>query len=283
MRLGKLRAIPSRIPIRNPIIESTMDGVYSTKALSKPSTRLSITSAIAGTHSPNITTSISITDLKASPIAEALLAIAIQSAAIPSPIFVMMVGMSSAMPVKIMVKEATIAVAPAVPAAARAVRATAKADNPALTRVKPAPMPSMDTPIRANATHRLRIVGTSGASTKPATPITAKAPARATRPLAMDSQLIAPKTLSAVVMISKAEAATSIAAEPKRVPFIAFKPTERITIDPPRAISPLAISSQDIEPKSPTADASTLMATANIMIPAAIGIEFTPNFALFIN
>ena len=173
-----------------------------------------------------------------------------------------------------------MAVAPAVPAAARAVRPTAKADNPAPARAKPAPIPRTDTPIRANAPLRPRIVGTSGVSTRPATPITANAPARATRPLAIASQLIAPRILSTGVITSRAEAATSIAAEPARVPVIAFKPTARIAIAPPRVIRPLAISSQDIPPILLSAFAMMTRAADTAIRPVPIptmflGIKFT--------
>ena len=180
----------------------------------------------------------------------------------------------------ITVKEATIAVAPAVPAAARAVKPTAKADKPAPARARPAPIPRTDTPIRANAPLRPRIVGTRGVSTRPATPMTVKAPARATRPLAMASQLIAPRILSTGVNTSRAEAATSIAAEPARVPVITFKPTARIAIAPLRVTRPLAISSQDILPILLSAFAIMTRAADTAIRPVPIptmflGMKFT--------
>ncbi len=188
--------------------------------------------------------------------------------------------MRAATPVIITVKEATIAVAPAVPAAARAVKPTAKADKPAPARARPAPIPRTDTPIRANAPLKPRIVGTRGVSTRPATPMTVKAPARATRPLAIASQLIAPRILSTGVKTSKAEAATSIAAEPARVPVIAFKATARIVIAPPRVTRPLAISSHDILPVLLRAFAMITRAADTAIRPAPIptmflGIKFT--------
>ena len=178
------------------------------------------------------------------------------------------------MPVMITVKEATIAVAPAVPAAANAVTPTARADNPAPASAKPAPIPRTDTPINANAPLRPRIVGTRGVSTRPATPITVNAPANATRPLAIASQLIAPRILSTGVSTSNADAATSIAAEPARVPVIALRPIARIAIAPPRVTRPLAISSQVIPLILLRASAIITSAPATAIRPVPIPIMF---------
>ena len=174
----------------------------------------------------------------------------------------------------ITVKEATIAVAPAVPAAARAVKPTARADKPAPARAKPAPMPRTDTPISANAPLRPRMVGTKGVSTKPATPMTVNAPANATRPLAIASQLIAPRILSTGVITSSAEAATIIAAEPARVPVIALRPMARIAIAPPRVTKPLAISSQVIPLILLRASAIITKAAATAIRPVPIPTIF---------
>ena len=167
----------------------------------------------------------------------------------------------------ITVKDATIAVAPAVPAAANAVSPTAKADKPAPARANPAPIPRTDTPIRAKAPLNPKRVGTRGVRTNPATPITVNAPAKATRPLTMAPQLIAPKILSTGVITNNAEAATNMAAEPARVPVIAFKPTARIVIEPPRVIRPLAIASQLIPP---------ILSMAFAIITRAVDIAISP-------
>ena len=274
MRPGRLRAIPSRTPMRNWKIESTIEGVYSTKASRTPAISLSAPSAMAGTHSTSTSTKVSTTALIASPIAGALSAITLQNSTIASPILATMAGISSAIPVMITVRDATIAVAPAVPAAANAVTPTAKADRPAPARAKPAPIPTTDTPISANAPLKPRIVGTRGVRTRPATPITVNAPARATSPLAIAVQLIAPRMLSTGVMTSNALAATNIAADPASVPVIAFKPIARIAIAPPRVTKPLAISSQVIPLILLRASAITTKAAATAIRPVPIPTIF---------
>ena len=167
-----------------------------------------------------------------------------------------------------------MAVAPAVPAAASAVKPTARADKPAPASAKPAPIPRTETPIRANAPLRPRIVGTRGVSTRPATPMTVNAPANVTRPLAIASQLIAPRILRTGDITSSAEAATNIAAELASVPVIAFKPIAKIAMAPPRAIRPLAISSQVIPLILLRASATTTKAAATAIRPVPMPIIF---------
>ena len=263
-------ATPSSTAIRNWKIESTIDGVYSTNASRTPAISFSAPSAIAGTHSTSTSTSIRTTALTASPIASALSAITLQNSTIASPILATIAGMSAATPVIITVKEATMAVAPAVPAAARAVKPTAKADKPAPAKASPAPMPTTATPISAKEPLKARIEGTNGVSTAPATPRTANAPAKVTRPLTMELQLIAPRIANTGVSTKSALAATSRAAEPARVPVMVFNPMARIVIAPPRVIRPFATCSQLRFPIFSRAVERTTSAAETITKPAPI-------------
>ena len=178
------------------------------------------------------------------------------------------------MPVMITVKDATTAVAPAVPAAASAVKPTAIADKPVPAAKSPAPNPKTATPIRAIAPLKPRIVGTNGVRTAPATPITVKAPARDTRPLTIAVQLIAPRILSTGVITRSAADATSIAAEPAKVPLIAFKPTAKIAIAPPSVTRPFAISSHVIPAILLRAFATISRAADTAISPVPIPIIF---------
>ena len=65
--------------------------------------------------------------------------------------------------------------------------------------------------------------------------------------------------------------------------FVLFVNLDILANNTPTDTSPLITSFQDIEPKSLQAEASTLMAEANITIPVAVAIEFTINFVLFVN
>ena len=161
-----------------------------------------------------------------------------------------------------------MAVAPAVPAAARAVKPTAKADKPAPARASPAPIPTTATPISASEPLKARIEGTNGVNTAPATPRIANAPAKVTRPFTMELQLIAPRIANTGVSTKSALAATSRAAEPARVPVMAFKPMARIVIAPPSVISPFATCSQLRFPIFSRAVARTTSAAETITKPA---------------
>ena len=255
-------------------MESTIDGVYSTNASRTPAMSFNAPSAIAGTHSTSTSTSIRTTALTASPMAPALSAITLQNSTIASPILATIAGIRAATPVMITVKEATMAVAPAVPAAARAVKPTAKADKPAPARASPAPIPTTATPISASEPLKARMEGTNGANTAPATPRIANAPARVTRPFTMELQLMAPRIDSTGVSTKRALAATRSAAEPARVPVMAFRPIARMAIAPPRVIRPLAISSQDIEPIWLRALASISKAAETAIRPVPMPIMF---------
>ena len=152
-------------------------------------------------------------------------------------------------------------------AVANAVKPIANAESPVPASTSPAPIPKIAAPIKAIAPLKPRMAGTNGARTNPATPIIAKAPARAISPLAIDSQLIAPRTERAGVRTRMAAAATSKAAEPERVPFMAFKPMARIVTAPPRVTRPFAISSQVKEPIFSIAVAMTTNAVATAIKP----------------
>ena len=274
MSSGRFFAIPSRTLIKNWKIESTIEGVYLTRATNTASISASAPSAICGTHSKRTSSKDRTTALMASPIAGALSAITRQNAIIPSPIFSSTAGISAATPVMITVRDATIAVAPAAPAAAKAVNPTAKADNPVPAANSPAPIARTPTPMSAKAPLNPRIVGTSGVRTAPATPRTAKAPAIVTNPFAMEIQLIAPRTERTGVNTAKAAAATSIAAEPPSVPFIKFSPTASSANATPIVTSPLAICSHEKLPIFPRTFATISRAAPTITKPVPIPTMF---------
>ena len=192
----------------------------------------------------------------------------------PSPIFWITTGMRPATPVIITVSDATIAVAPAVPAAAKAVKPTANADNPIPAANNPAPIAKTPTPINANAPLNPKIVGTSGVRTAPAIPRTVNAPAIDTSPLAIDSQLIAPKILRTGVNMANAEAVTSIAAEPPRVPFIRLRPIASSARARPIVTRPFAICSHVNPPILPRASATISKEAATITNPVPIPTIF---------
>ena len=151
---------------------------------------------------------------------------------------------------------------------------TAIADSPAPAARRPAPIAAVPTPISANAPASARIVGTRGVSTRPATPITVNAPAIVTSPLAMLSQLIEPRASSTGVRIASAPAATSMAAEPGKVPFITFRPMASSARAPPIVTSPFAISSQVIPPIFPRAFATISSAAPTAIRPTPTLIVF---------
>ena len=130
------------------------------------------------------------------------------------------------------------------------------------------------TPIRAKAPLNPKIVGTSGVRTAPATPRTVKAPAMVTKPFAMDTQLIAPRTERTGVNTAKAAAATSIAAEPLRVPFIKFKPTASSVKATPIVTRPFAICSHEKFPILPRECATISSAAPTITSPVPIPTIF---------
>ena len=107
-------------------------------------------------------------------------------------------------------------------------------------------------------------------STAPATPRTANAPAKVTRPLTMELQLIAPRIANTEVSTKSALAATSRAAEPARVPVMVFNPMARIVIAPPRVIRPFATCSQLRFPIFSRAVERTTSAGETITKPAPI-------------
>ena len=107
-----------------------------------------------------------------------------------------------------------------------------------------------------------------------------------TSPLIISFQDIEPKSLQAEASTLMAEANITI---PVAVViefttnFVLFVNLDILANNTPTDTSPLITSFQDIEPKSLQAEASTLMAEANITIPVAVAIEFTINFVLFVN
>ena len=74
---------------------------------------------------------------------------------------------------------------------------TESSDNAVANINKPAPQDVTPIPSNVIAALNANIIGVSGPRTNPATPITAKEPARATRPLAISSHDILPILLSA--------------------------------------------------------------------------------------
>ena len=190
------------------------------------------------------------------------------------------------MPAIMTVREATIAVAPAVPAAANAAKPTAREDKPAPAARRPAPTARTPTPIartptpnKLKAPANPKMAGTRGVRTAPATPITVNAPAIVTSPLAIDTQLIAPRTLRIGVRIASAVAATTIAAEPDKVPFITFRPIANSVKAPPITVKPLPICSHEKFPSllitSVMISRAAATTTSPVPIPTIfLGISF---------
>ena len=86
----------------------------------------------------------------------------------------------------------TITVSPAMMDVVPAAKATPNAVMPAEISTRPAPIPSIPMPSKANAPAKARIGPISGLNRRPAIPITANAPAKATKPFAISPQLILP-------------------------------------------------------------------------------------------
>ena len=95
------------------------------------------------------------------------------------------------------------------------------------------------------------------------------------RPFPIDSQLIALKDLRAGTNAFIAIVAISMAAEPARVPFIAFRPIARITIAPPKVTKPFPIDSQLISPILDNIDAKIARAAATAIKPAPLLMTFS--------
>ena len=110
----------------------------------------------------------------------------------------------------------------------------------------PAPASAHPTPNNAIAPLNAYIAGMTGRRIAAAAPKTANTPAKASRPLAISPKDSLARDLRIGVNKANAKAATNIAAEPPKVPFIAFRPAARITMAPPRVIRPFPIPSQDI-------------------------------------
>ena len=195
------------------------------------------------------------------------------NATIPSPRVRMIVGISSAMPVIITDNPATIEVAPALKATARAPIPAAIDVKPTPTNATPAPIARTETPNRAIAPARPISVGTKGVSSIPATPITANAPARATRPVATCSHDKLPSVTKTGARRDKAPAAIIRAAEPASVPFIRFKAIANSAKAPPIATSAVPILPQLIPPKLAIASARIFMAPATTTRPAPLATK----------
>ena len=178
------------------------------------------------------------------------------------------------MPVIMDVKPATMIVTPAPREVANPVMPTAIAVSPVPTRSRPAPRPVIPIPISANAPPKPRMVGSRGVKSAPAVPITVKAPATVISPLAMDSQLILPSVKSTGVKTAKAPTATSIAAEPARVPFIRFRPIANSARAPPIVTRLFAMPSQLMPPILPRASARIFKAAPTVTSPAPVAIRF---------
>ena len=170
----------------------------------------------------------------------------------------------------ITLRPATIPVAPPATAATSAVNPVAKAANPVPAAKRPAPIPSVPAPIRASAPERLRIDGTSGVRTAPAMPITVNAPAILIRPFAIASQLMEPRAIRTGVRTAKAPAATIMAAEPDKVPFITFRPNANSAKAPPIAMRPFTICSGVKFPNLPNAFARISNAAPTAINPVPI-------------
>ena len=112
----------------------------------------------------------------------------------------------------------------------------------------PAPANAQPTPNNVTAPATFTIVPARGLRTAVATPRTVNAPASANNAAPIFLIDMLPSILSTGVITAKDDAATVSAADAAKVPFIAFKPTARTAIDPPRATMPFAIASQDIPP-----------------------------------
>ena len=159
-------------------------------------------------------------------------------------------GIKPANPVTIILIAATMAVAPIVPIPANAKRPEAIAASPAPATANDAANASAPAPINAKEAPNANNAGIAPDKAYPAIPITANAPASATSPLAIPSQLMALRAMITGVSIISAAAAITNAADPATVPDIAYNPAARIIIDPDMATSPLAIPSQLMPPNN---------------------------------
>ena len=132
----------------------------------------------------------------------------------------------------------TNAVAAAAPEAAIALKPAASVVRPIPASVSPAPMPRAAAPINARAAASPRIAGMIGPRTNPATPMIAKAPAIAARPLAISPQLIPPRDLRTGVRIARDTDITSNAADEAIIP--GARPESSANPETSRRIPPIA-------------------------------------------
>ena len=146
-------------------------------------------------------------------------------------------GIIPRIPNKITFKAATIDIA--------AVTVTvASMAKPEAKNCKPTPAAIQPIPIKAIAAATLIIAPITGSRINPARPIIVKAPAIVINPLAIDAQDIPPRVVRTDAIIASEVAATSNAADPLKVPSMAFNPIARIATAPPIATRPLAMPSQ---------------------------------------
>ena len=157
---------------------------------------------------------------------------------------------------------ATIAAAPAAPDIDRAVRPTEKASTPAPARSIPAP-------ISVTAAPNASSVGTTGVRIRPARPMTVKAPAKVTRPLAISSHDNCANMDMTGARMAREPATTNRAAAPGRAPTMTSIATAIMVSAPARTVMPLAISSQLILLILRRASPMISMAPATIRTPAA--------------
>ena len=205
-----------------------------------------------------------------------------QNAKITSPSDRTIPGNKFIIPVTIIDRAATIAVALAATAVDSMVKLPPKAERPALIKTKPAPIPKVATPNNANAPANPNKVGISGVRSKPATPITANAPANITRPLPISSQLSLPSVFITGAIIANAVAAMINAAAPDTAPFIRRNAITSSNNAPPMTASPLPISTQLMPPKLDITPDNTFIAALTAKKPTPIdsmflGIRFMAN------
>ena len=136
---------------------------------------------------------------------------------------------------------------------ATATNAPAKAVKPADSITTPAPAAKHPRPNNATALLIAKMAGITGSSRDPAIPRIANAPAIATSPFIIDSQLIFPRIASTPANIVKATDAIIRAAAPLIESFITSKAFDNIINDPPRTAICLPYSSQEISPILPRA------------------------------
>ena len=196
-----------------------------------------------------------------------LLAITSMNATNPTPTCWMKYGMSPIIELSATVRPA----APAAPAAARAVMPVARAKTPTPARATPAPSSMMAAPNPSNT-------GTTGASTRPATPRTANTPTSMRRDVPICSRLIFAKVMRTGARMVRAAAITNSAAAPGRALVIRYMLPAITRSDPPSMMRDRPISSIERFPNFSSASPKMRSAGAIMRRANAPGRALVMNF-----